>query len=168
MGRDAVFSWDVLCLCTHVVCSAALLCSALLSSEDPGRSRNSCMTVTGLAQQLLLRLYRKISLRMNHLTGHAQSPPNSEQGGKVLITAAKGRSVDSSVAPRRTEKGACCENCTSITYHKIQVTFGFCLQVEASWANLRALVAVETAGLLFGERLFSFLEGILTQFLKQQ
>ena len=168
MGRDTVFGWDVLCLRTHVVCSTTLLHSAPLCSEEPGRSRNSCMTVTGLAQQLLLRLYKKISLQMNHLTGHAQSPPNSEQGEKVLITAAKGTSVDFSVAPHRTERGACCEHWTSITYHTIQVTFGFCLQVKASWANLRALIAVETAGLLFGERFLSYSEGILTQFLKQQ
>lgn len=91
----------------------------------------------------------------------------TEQGGQVLITAAKGRFVHSSVVPHRTERGACGEHWTSITYRTNTGYVWLCLQVKASWENLRALIAVGAAGLLFRERFLSFSEGILTQFLKQ-
>lgn len=48
------------------------------------------------------------------------------------------------------------------------IQFWLCLAFACKWrANLRALRAVETAALLFGERFSSFSEGIWTQFLKQ-
>lgn len=39
--------------------------------------------------------------------------------------------------------------------------------MKASWANLRGVIAVKAAGLLFGERFLSFSEEMSAQFLKQ-
>lgn len=151
LGRDTEFSWDVQCLHTHVVCSAALPCSAL-----PGEPRQTQKQLHGGSWTDSVAASEII--KENFI---ADEPSDRTC---LVTTQLWGRRKGFNRSSKR-------QICRSLWLHfrlkemlvvstespLLSIQFWLYLAFACKWrANLRALRAVETAGLLFSERLLTF------------